>query len=1061
MKKYLPLLCLFVFIETNAQVTQIWSDFDNFWTSSSSSINATRPNTEHMLLAFRWNGTNYSTGVDDAKLTENSVTHTALKFRALPIDQVPLTGGSSYFIGLGALVDGLATATDNGVTNPFAPLTNGRQKAAYLTRGTQGLDLGSNLTNIPTGTPIRFELSTNGITLSNVNDGIPDLLLSQLAQPTGSQDRFRFVNASGVTVGTEVTAIFTSNVNFPIVGNWNMDFYNNNSTGGIVNTFREMRFMALDLVSFGINAGNYAGAVALIYTPSGDSDPGFFAFNEPSLGVASQLTVTSQPFTSDCDGLMPTSFQIQIADSFGDDVAQAGIEITASMETGPGALLGTLTATTNASGIATFTDLTFEVGGDHTIRFSNSSLDSAITANVEGEVGCDPNTWTGNGANNNWNNTANWQDTSFIPNANTDVTIPAGRPRYPVLQSDAGANDLVMGLGATINLNGRLFTIAGVITKDASATTHIIASAINSVLYMSGKVAQSIPAGFILNDAIDNFTVENPGGVTTNNAMELTGELTVRQGNFETNDIVTLVCAFSPRKTGVVGRLYGTISGLIEAQQCYPGKRAWRFITSSVTTSASIRENWQENASAWNNNPNSGYGTHITGLGSSGPVTNDGTNGFDWQQTGSSSFFSFNNATQSWASVSNTNTNTLTAGTPYRILIRGSRAVNLASNASATSNTILRSTGTVVKGPANAPGLSSVSGAYNFVGNPFHAVVNMRPVINNSTNLAQFMYVWDPTLGTQGAYVTVNTSNNTNNNGSSQANRLLQPFQAVFVETGNLGVQPVLTFQESNKPFNANQTNIFRLANSSNSDEDEEDDIIINPFVNVMLSRVLDEQNNMPLDGTRIDFYEDGNNDVNILDAKKTNNPDENIAVRNNNISLSMEARALPESNEELQLFVGNYKATSYALAFDVKNFVGTNAYLFDNFLNTTTQLSQTDQTTYNYTISTDAPTSANSDRFKLVFVNIPLSNEVVEVPNFRLFPNPASNQIFINTNGNFEMANIAIYNTIGQRVYNTNKTYTQNNQIQIDNLNLQVGMYIVKVKTNNNEVYETKLIIE
>jgi hypothetical protein len=112
MKKILLFSAMLLMQFSSAQVTQIWSDFSTFWTSSSTSINTIRPNTAHNLLAFRWNGTNYSTGVDNAKLTANGVSFTATKFRALPIDEVPLTGGSSYFIGLGALVDGLASATD-------------------------------------------------------------------------------------------------------------------------------------------------------------------------------------------------------------------------------------------------------------------------------------------------------------------------------------------------------------------------------------------------------------------------------------------------------------------------------------------------------------------------------------------------------------------------------------------------------------------------------------------------------------------------------------------------------------------------------------------------------------------------------------------------------------------------------------------------------------------------------------------------------------------------------------------------------------------------------------
>uniref|UniRef100_UPI0040497EF3 T9SS type A sorting domain-containing protein n=1 Tax=Flavobacterium sp. TaxID=239 RepID=UPI0040497EF3 len=1060
MKKLLLIMFLFVFSLTEAQVTQIWTDFDTFWTSSSTSINATQPNTAHTLLAFRWNGTNYSTGVDDAKLTANGVTYTDLKFRALPINEVPLTGGSSYFIGLGALVDGLASTVDNGITNPFVPLTTGIQKASYLTQGPQGLDLGSCLTNLPSGTPIRFNLSANGITLANVNDGLPDILVTQIASPSSTADTFRFVDSGGATVGNSVSANLNNNTNFPIVGNWNVDFYNNNSTqltSGFVNTSREIRFLALDLTSFGINGTNYTDAVALIYTPSGSSDPAFLAFNEPSLGVASQLTITAQPLTSDCDGLMPTDFEIQLADGFGDAVAQAGIEITASMETGPGELLGTTTVTTDASGVATFSDLTFEVGGDHTIRFSNSSLDDAITANIVGELGCASNIWTGNGANDNWSNLANWQE-NFIPNANSDVEIPTSRPRYPVLQNDAGAQNLTMGLGATIDLNGHLFTISGDITKDASATTYIDASTTNSVLYMSGTAAQTIPSGFILDNAVANFTVENPAGVTTNDAMDITGVLLVREGNFETNDIVSLVCTFSPRQTGLIERLDGTISGLVEVQQCYPAKRAYRFITSSVTTTTNIRENWQENASSYTDNPNSGYGTHITGLGSSGPDTNDGNNGFDWQPSGTASLFGYNNTSQVWTTITNTDVNTLTAGTPYRMLIRGSRAVDLTSNASPSSNTILRSTGNVVKGPVSVSGLNSTVGAYNFVGNPFHAVVNMQSVINNATNITQFMYVWDPTLGTQGAYVTVNTSNNTNNNASSQANRNLQPFQAVFLETSNLGIAPVVTFNESYKLTTSTQTSVFRV----NNEIENQEDVITNPFINVMLHKNVENGDNLPLDGTRIDFYLDGNNEVNIFDAKKSNNPDENIAVKNNNVRLSMEARAYPESNEQIQLYIGNYKSSEYVMTLHTENFEGTNAYLLDNYLNTTTQLVANEDTTYSFSVNAAESASTNEDRFKILFVNIPLSNEIVEnVNQFSLYPNPASNQFYINTNGSFESANVTIFNTIGQSVYNKNLSFDNNNQIRVDNFNLQDGLYIVKVKTNSGEVFETKLLVK
>ncbi|MDV7393829.1 hypothetical protein RZS08_20795, partial [Arthrospira platensis SPKY1] len=189
-----------------------------------------------------------------------------------------------------------------------------------------------------------------------------------------------------------------------------------------------------------------------------------------------------------------------------------------------------------------------------------------------------------------------------------------------------------------------------------------------------------------------------------------------------------------------------TITGNVTTEQCFPARRAFRFISPSVTTTSSIRANWQEGASAWNNNPTPGYGTHITGVGAQGSEDADGTNGFDWQPSGNPSMFTFNANTQQWSAVTST-LGTLTAGTGYRMLIRGSRSTNLQSNAAAPSNTILRTSGTVVKGPVAVSGLPSTASQYVLVGNPFHAIINMNTVKSNSTNLTNTFWIWDPTLG--------------------------------------------------------------------------------------------------------------------------------------------------------------------------------------------------------------------------------------------------------------------------------------------------------------------------
>ncbi len=1076
MKKYLLLFSLLSFLFSTAQVTQIWTDYNNYWTSGSGMINAVKPNTAHNLLAFKWNGMTYSTGVNNTKLTDKGVVFNPTKFRALPINSVPLgTGSDNYFIGLGALVDGLPNTVDNGPTNPFKPILSGTEKAKYLTKGIQGLDLGSCLTNIPTGIPIRFNLSTRGITETNVGDAIPDLFITQVADPTtgSAKDKFKFVDAAGAIVGTEFEINFNVATAAPNIGTWNVDFYKNDSSqnpaaASFVNSTRGMRFIALDLSQMGITkdkpekAGNFRDAVALIYTPSGDSDPAFLAFNEPSLGVATKLAVTAQPTTSNCSGTMSSNFTVQLEDAFGFPVKQAGITITASMETGPGALLGTLTVTTDANGLATFTNLSFEVGGNHQIRFSNSSLDAGISMNIVGATGCADNIWTGNGTNSNWNNTANWQ-TGVIPNANNNVEIPAGRSRYPVLQSNAGAKNIILGAGASIDLNGQLFTIAGNVTRDVTAK--IVAGADNSNLYYSGTSAQTINQGLLSDGKIANLTIENAAGVTNADVLKISQVLLVRTGTFTTADAVTMVCRFTPtRRTAQIGPLSDNsyINGDVTVEQCFPARRAFRLLSSSVNTTGSIRANWQENASAWNDNPKPGYGTHITGTGASGASsTNDGKNGFDWQPSGNPSLFKFDNGTQLWSAATNT-TDNLTAGSPYRMLIRGDRSINIQKNSATPTNTILRSKGTIVKGPVTTTNLSTIADGFNFVGNPFQANVDMAKVIGESVNIKSFYTIWDPTLGGtptpgqpggRGAYVTINALTGEKSNPSSQMTTLLQPYQAFFVQTLTAAAPPALTFKEEHKAVNGLQTNTFRLSNEEAGS---------NQFIELSLyTQAAFNTSDTSSDGLRIDFSSSANNEVDQFDAPKFSNLDENIARTVDDTLISMENRELPQSGEVLPLDITQYRSDAYTMAINLSPFKEYEVYLRDRFTNQDIKLENGAATHYRFTVPNGDAAAKAADRFAFYFQTTVLN--VVQPGKkgaFSVYPNPVNGAVvYVNGDASFGKSTLEIYNAVGQKVKQVQADFGSSKQTEIPVQGLASGMYIVNMTTAAGETFSTKLI--
>ncbi|HET7602275.1 MAG TPA: Ig-like domain-containing protein, partial [Gemmatimonadales bacterium] len=98
-----------------------------------------------------------------------------------------------------------------------------------------------------------------------------------------------------------------------------------------------------------------------------------------TVGSAGRLVITRQPSSTAASGAaFATQPTIQIQDANGNAVALAGIAVQAGMASNPGAgtLIGNTTASTNASGLATFTNLGISgPAGSYTIGFSVPNRD--------------------------------------------------------------------------------------------------------------------------------------------------------------------------------------------------------------------------------------------------------------------------------------------------------------------------------------------------------------------------------------------------------------------------------------------------------------------------------------------------------------------------------------------------------------------------------------------------------------------------------------------------------------------------------------------------------------
>jgi Bacterial Ig-like domain (group 2) len=126
-----------------------------------------------------------------------------------------------------------------------------------------------------------------------------------------------------------------------------------------------------------------SGAQTLRFASTGLTTATSASFNVVA-AQATQLAITTQPSPTATSGVtlapQPT---IQAGDASNNPVAQGGVVVTAAIATGGGALGGTTSVVTNASGSATFTNLsiTGAAGTSVTLSFTAASL-AGVTSNA-------------------------------------------------------------------------------------------------------------------------------------------------------------------------------------------------------------------------------------------------------------------------------------------------------------------------------------------------------------------------------------------------------------------------------------------------------------------------------------------------------------------------------------------------------------------------------------------------------------------------------------------------------------------------------------------------------
>ena len=515
----------------------------------------------------------------------------------------------------------------------------------------------------------------------------------------------------------------------------------------------------------------------------------------------------------------------------------------------------------------------------------------------------------------------------------------------------------------------------------------------------------------------------------------------------------SLIVTSTGTGTASIGASTGTISVPSTVQRFIPARRAWRFLSAPISTTAAptINTAWQEGVGGnTTSNPNPGFGTHITG-GSVG-------NGFDQNSKNNPSLEIYStasgNATDqtNWSGISSTNL-AITGQQGYMLFVRGDRSTDITQLTSApTSNTVLRENGTLKIGDQN---VALASNVYTVVGNPYAAPVDLNNLAktNGSTNLADNYYIWDPKMtGTYGVGAYVNISWNGSSYDftpvpTSPVSRVIQSGEAFFATTAAAGAGNVV-IKESDKIVSGSD-DVFRVMGTSNQN------------IRTNLYSVNSNGSTDLLDGTLNSYNSSFSDAIDQYDSKKLTNFGENIGIVRDGQTFIVERRQ--SIGDPINLKIWQMQQHSYQLQVVAENIDQSNgltAFLNDTYLKTNTPLNLSGTTAYNFSITVDAASSAAS-RFVISFAKPTAA--APGNPSIGVYPNPVTNGVINLQMNNMPagMYNVRVFNSMGQTVMIKLINHVAGNStetIQVGRT-LTKGVYQLDVIKPDNTKFSSKVI--
>ena len=546
-------------------------------------------------------------------------------------------------------------------------------------------------------------------------------------------------------------------------------------------------------------------------------------------------------------------------------------------------------------------------------------------------------------------------------NRTTPTTVPLGSDltidRTP---STAFTGNFITGSATDVlDINGNTLNINGITTGSGT-----LSGSATSNLTLGNTSTTVIPVNFTSGkQLLKNLTLLNAASPTLGTPLDITGGAVINsEGTVSITGTSKLTSAgnltiksngFGTARVAAGATSGGYIFGDVTVERFLGAKRAWRFLA-APTVGQTIKQSWQENQAA-GANPGTGFGTIITSN-----IGGWAAAGFDFSSP-SNSLLTYNAATNVWAGASATNVaiSTLVGNNSYMLFSRGDRSVLPSMGTGATPTTVLtRTKGTLFQG--NLPAVAVTAGKFAAIGNNYAAAIDFSLI--NKLNIDESFDVWDPQLGSLGAWVKfafVNGWKPLISGGTydvNTANQRIESGQAFMVHNASASSGSV-TLLESSK------INQSRLVSRPAGITGATSQIFKSHLYNISGS------NNNMIDANVVVFSDDYSNVIDGKDALKMSNFTENFGIQKGNQILVVEARKPFVESDTIFFNFNKVKRQSYKLEFISENFdnnvVG---YLEDKFLDNTTVMQMNGKTTVDFSITTD-PASAIADRFRVVFI--------------------------------------------------------------------------------------------